>query len=168
MYGSGSLAGVYRVITTKPKLDETSFKIRGTVSYTDEGDLNGTVDVAFNAPIVTDKLGFRVTGYTDLRSGYIDDVKMKLKDVNSLQINDVRPALRWKVNEHWMVDLVGNFQAIRYDDTQYYQANLGLYKRDNVLREPYSDTFLHGNLTVSGTFDAVSLTSATAYVNRFY
>ncbi len=167
LYGSGSLAGVYRVITTKPKLDETSFRTRLSGSYTKDGDLNGTIDLAFNIPIVTDKLGFRLTGYTDLRSGYIDDVETNLKDVNSLQIHGLRPALRWKANSVWMVDLVGNFQAIRYDDTQYYQANLGLYKRDNVLREPYSDTFFHGNLTLSGTFGSVAVTSSTAYVNRF-
>ncbi|MEX0298523.1 MAG: TonB-dependent receptor, partial [Kordiimonas sp.] len=167
LYGSGSLAGVYRVITAKPKLDETSLRTRLSGSYTKDGDLNGTVDLAFNTPIIADKLGFRLTGYTDLRSGYIDDVEQNLKDVNSLQIHGLRPALRWQAGEDWTVDLVGNFQAIRYDDTQYYQAGRGLYNRDNVLREPYSDSFFHGNLTLSGTLGSMTLTSATAYVRRF-
>lgn len=166
LYGSGSLAGVYRVITAKPDLDATTLRTRLSGAYTKFGDLNGALDLAFNTPLITDKLGFRLSGYVDLKSGFIDDINLGLKDVNSLQVHGVRPALRWKMNDVWTLDLVGNFQAIRFDDAQYYQVDFGRNKRANGIQEPYSDTFFHGNLTLTGAFSSLALTSATAFVKR--
>lgn len=166
LYGSGSLAGVYRVITAKPDLAETRIRTRLESGYTKDGGLNGTLDMVYNQPIVRDKLGFRLTGYVDFKSGYIDDIEMGDNDVNSLRVYGARPALRWQINDGWTLDAVANFQAIRYEDSQYYYSDLGRNKRDNELPEPYEDTFLHGNLTLRGSFSGMTLTSSTALVDR--
>lgn len=166
LYGAGSLGGIYKIITKKPELDVTRMQVRASASRTEGAGENALFDVLFNTPIVANKLGFRLTGYVDVRDGYIDDTALQLENVNDLAIYGARPALRWKIASDWTLDAVFNLQSIRYDDTQYFQRTLGRNNRANVLQEPYDDDFIHGSLTLSGKVGSATLTSATAYVDR--
>ncbi|NVJ99686.1 MAG: TonB-dependent receptor [Alphaproteobacteria bacterium] len=166
LYGAGVLGGLYRIVTNKPDLSETSARVRLTGSSTRDGGLNGLLDAVFNLPIVRDKLGFRVSGYADVRDGYIDQVEQGETNTNDLEIYGVRPSLRWRAGDNWTVDLAGTFQSIRYDDSQYFVEDLGRNKRDSITREPYGDDFYQASLTLKGTLGPVKLTSATAYIDR--
>lgn len=166
LYGAGSLGGLYRVITSKPDLSETGGRTRLSISATNEGGTNGLLDFVFNTPIVSDKLAFRITGYADIQDGYIDDIAQDIENTNDLQIYGVRPSLRWKINNRWMVDSAFNIQSIRYEDSQYFTEDLGQNTRANVIPEPYDDDFIQANITLKGDLGSVQLTSASAYVHR--
>ncbi|RMB07753.1 TonB-dependent receptor domain-containing protein [Eilatimonas milleporae] len=166
LYGAGTLGGLYRIVTTKPVLDEASAKTRLTLSHTRQGGPNGLLDVAVNVPLVEDKLAFRLTGSVEGRAGYIDDIALGLDGVNDLSIYGARPALRWQVDDNWTLDASVNVQAIHYDDSQYFFEDLGRNRRENALREPYDDRFLHASLTLTGRIGDVILTSASAFVDR--
>ncbi len=166
LYGAGSLGGLYRIISTKPDLQETEGKVRLSTSHTKTGGINGVVDAVFNTPIINDKLGFRVSGYADIRDGYIDNITLNEDDTNDLNIYGIRPSLRWKVNERWTLDTSINIQSIRYEDSQYYFRELERNQRDSFIPEPYEDDFIHASLTLKGKIGDVNITSATAYVDR--
>ncbi len=166
LYGAGSLGGIYKIVTNKPVLDETSGRARASFSHTEGGGENGLVDVVFNTPLVRDKVGFRFAGYTNIKNGYIDDVALGLSNVNDLSIYGGRTALRWKASNDWVIDGALNIQSIRYDDSQYFDRSLGRNKRAKQLQEPYDDDFIQASLTIKGRLGNALLTSATALVDR--
>jgi outer membrane receptor protein involved in Fe transport len=166
LYGAGSLGGLYRIITAKPDLQESSARARATVSSTRGGGIGNQLDFVVNFPLLKDRLGLRLTGYGEHREGYIDNIRLDENNVNDLDIYGVRPAIRWQPADNWIIDASANFQAIHYDDSQYFDARLPRNKRANVLREPYDDDFVQANLTVQGRVGALQLSSATAYIDR--
>lgn len=166
LYGAGSLGGIYKVVTAKPELDRTLAKGRLSLSHTEGGGENGTLDLVINTPLVEDRLGFRVAGYTTVQDGYIDDIALGIENANDLSIFGIRPSLRWRSAGDWTVDAGLNVQSIRYDDSQYFQDSLGRNKRANQLQEPYDDDFIHGSVTVQGKLGTSVLTSATAFIDR--
>ncbi len=166
LYGAGSMGGLYRVITKKPDVDDTSARVRTTLSGTKGGGLGGQLDFMVNHPLIPGRLGLRVTGYGEQREGYIDNVGLSEKNTNNLDIFGIRPALRWQINERWNLEASINYQTIHYDDSQYFDDRLGRNQRANLLPEPYEDGFIHLNMTVKGRIGSLHFTSATALIDR--
>ncbi|WP_262692824.1 TonB-dependent receptor [Kordiimonas aestuarii] len=166
LYGAGSLGGIYRVITNKPDLTDTFLKTRAAFALTHGGGPTKQLDAVFNTPIVEDRLAFRLTTYTDVRGGYIDNIEPARQNINDLQIYGVRPALRWRLSDDWTVDSTVTLQSIDYEDSQYYTAGLGRDRRVGLVQEPYVDNFINAGLTIRGELGAAVLTSANTYVDR--
>ena len=74
LFGAGSEGGTIRFIQTKPNLTKVSDYTRAEVSYTDGGAPSYEIGEAFGAPIVQDRLGFRVSAFYRRDGGYIDGV----------------------------------------------------------------------------------------------
>ena len=74
LFGSGAQAGVLRYITNKPNLSTYGGNADLGGALTEHGAPSGNVDVTVNVPIVKDKLAVRLTGYDDVRGGYIDNI----------------------------------------------------------------------------------------------
>lgn len=166
LYGAGSLGGIYRVITNKPDLADTFLKTRAAFALTHGGGPTKQIDAVFNTPIVQDRLAFRLTAYTDIRGGYIDNIEPARENINDLQIYGARPAIRWQVNEDWTVDGTVTLQSIDYEDSQYYTPGLGRNQRAGLVQEPYVDSFINGGLTIRGELGPAVVTSASTYIDR--
>ena len=74
LFGAGSEGGTVRFITTEPSLNKTSTSTRAEVSTLTNGSPSYEAGVAFGAPIIDDRLGFRVSAYYRHEGGYIDAV----------------------------------------------------------------------------------------------
>jgi outer membrane receptor protein involved in Fe transport len=74
LFGAGSEGGTIRFIQTKPNLTKPSDYTRAEVSFTDGGDPSYEIGEAFGAPIVQDRLGFRISAFYRRDGGYIDGV----------------------------------------------------------------------------------------------
>jgi iron complex outermembrane receptor protein len=74
LFGSGAQAGVLRYITNKPNMNTYGGNIDLGGALTEHGAPSGNVDATINFPIVPGKLAMRLTGYDDLRGGYIDNI----------------------------------------------------------------------------------------------
>ena len=74
LFGSGAQAGVLRYITNKPNLSTYGGNADLGGALTEHGAPSGNVDVTVNVPIVKDKFAVRLTGYDDVRGGYIDNI----------------------------------------------------------------------------------------------
>jgi outer membrane receptor protein involved in Fe transport len=72
LYGGSSEGGTIRFITPTPSLTRSSMYMRSEVSATHYGDPSYELGVAVGAPIVQDKLGFRIAVYGRHTGGYID------------------------------------------------------------------------------------------------
>src|SRR6202171_5888544 len=70
LYGSGSMGGTVQVITMQPKLNQFEGSAQATVSGTEGGGGNGSVNAMLNLPL-GDKFALRIVGGDLYRSGWI-------------------------------------------------------------------------------------------------
>ena len=73
LFGASSQAGVVRLITNKPKLDEEQYTVNADVGFTKNGEGSRKVEMIFNQPI-SDTLAIRGAIFNDFQGGYIDNV----------------------------------------------------------------------------------------------
>ena len=72
LYGSGSMGGTVKIVTTAPKLKTWEGSAQTSISGTEGGGLNGSVSGAYNVPI-GETLALRVVASDTHRSGWIDE-----------------------------------------------------------------------------------------------
>ncbi len=72
LFGAGSEGGTVRFITTEPDLEKSSIYARGEAATLDHGSPTYEAGLAFGGPLITDKLGYRVSGYYRREGGWID------------------------------------------------------------------------------------------------
>jgi outer membrane receptor protein involved in Fe transport len=166
LYGSGSIGGVYRMVTNKPDLAQTTGRIALAGSLTQGGQGNKSVDGMINLPLVTDRIGLRLVGYFDGNGGYIDDIRLNERNINASHVYGGRGMLRWDVSDRWTFDLASTIQYIDQDDSQYFTAEAGAFKRDNYVSQPYSERVIINTGTISGDLDWANLISSTSVIDR--
>lgn len=74
LFGASSQAGVVRLITNKPKLDEISASQKLSFAYTPEGKPSRKLEAVVNAPLGP-RTAVRAVAYSDYKGGYIDNVR---------------------------------------------------------------------------------------------
>ncbi len=166
LYGAGSLGGLYRVVTNAPDMQRYTAALNLDASITKNGGKNGRVSATINVPIKKDKLALRVTGYLDHNSGYIDDVRLGLENVNTTDVFGTRARILWNVGDNWEVKAGINFQDVLADDTQYFLPDVGIYKRENYVREPHEDDYFNPYVELKGRFGWGEIISSSAYIHR--
>lgn len=167
LYGAGFLSGIYRIISNKPNLHETSAEGSITGALTDRGAPSGAVEGYVNLPIRPDLLAVRVTAYDQVDGGYLDDVLLGKKDVNRTERKGARVSVLIEPRDNWTVLLGAADQHLRSDDTQYTTEGLGL-TRDNRIREPHSNDISLLTAQVRRSWSWGQLTSSTGIVEHAY
>jgi len=168
LYGAGSLSGVYRIVTRKPELDHAGGELSAGQAWTQGGSASGQIDGFINAPLIKGRAAVRLVGYYDQQGGYLDDVRMRLSNVDRTLRTGGRAAVRIQPNDSWLIDLGGAIQRLKSNDTQYVTPMLGPRRRANRVREAHDNDFAQGALSVRGEFSGLRLTSSTAFVRHTY
>lgn len=107
LYGRSAIAGVVNTITRKPS-DKLEFL--GNVSY---GNFNSfQAKASVSAPIVDDKLGFRLSGSYNSRDGFIENIAQD-NTVDDQSGGNGRGKLLWTPHEDWEITLNGSFESYR-------------------------------------------------------
>jgi outer membrane receptor protein involved in Fe transport len=173
LYGANSMAGVIRVITKGPNLDEFEFKVRGKVSDTKDGGQNYRGDAVVNIPIVDGKVAARLwAGYEDI-AGWVDRParlnpagtaidKPAKKDTNSQSIRNVRAKLRAEPSDELSLEATGWISRISYN-----AQNIGSRNRTNRAPDDDQGTNNFNTYSLRAEYDAgfASLTSTTSYID---
>lgn len=111
-FGANSQSGTVRFITKKPNLSE--FEGYASAEFgrsTDASNNNFEVAGVLNMPLVEDKLGLRLLAYSGEDAGYIDNRRLSLEDINSVETSGVRAALRWQPSDALTIDGMVWYQA---------------------------------------------------------
>ena len=188
LYGSGSLAGIYRIVTSKPDLERPVFGATAGVSWTKGGERSHELEGYVSLPVVKDRVAVRVAAYEDVQGGYLDDVNLRISNVDQTRRDGGRIAIRVRFDEHWRLDALAATQHLRSNDTQYITtamgsapSNGGLHmpmeedgwnsapgERKSRVREAHNNDFSYGGVTLQGDFDWGSITSSTSYVHHVF
>jgi iron complex outermembrane receptor protein len=167
LYGSGALAGVYRIVTNKPDPERFAAGSQAAVASTAGGSASYVGDGYVNIPLVEGRAALRLVAYYDDQGGYLDDLSLRLSNVDSTLRTGGRAALRLGLGDSWTVEVLVAGQRLSSRDTQYTNLNQP-GRRANQVREASNNNFGQGSITLHGELGWADLTSSTAYVQHAY
>ncbi len=107
LYGASSESGTIRFITKKPAMSGVDGYLTAEGSDTSHGSGNYHVNGAINVPIIDGILAARVVGWEDNDSGYIDQPRLGLKDINNEDAKGTRIHVRFTPTAK--LDILGTF-----------------------------------------------------------
>jgi outer membrane receptor protein involved in Fe transport len=180
LYGSGSLAGVYRIVTRRPELDRASAGASVDFATTKGGDTSHAYDAYANIPIVEGRAALRLVAYEERQGGYIDNVNLRIANVDETRRDGGRLAVRVRLGDNWRLDGTLATQHLRSNDSQYVtvdapnvppggpDAAADMGQRVNQVREAHKNHFSYGGLTLEGDLGWGTLTSSLSYVHHVF
>jgi outer membrane receptor protein involved in Fe transport len=169
LYGSGSLSGIYRVVTRKADPSEAAFGGQALYAQTKGGSPSDQVDGYANLPLIADHLAVRVVGYYDVRGGYIDNAELQASNIDRVSRDGGRLGVHFQPNPDWQFDLEAAVQRLRSNDTQYTTPSiLGDTERMSRVHEAHKNDFNQIALTLRGELGFATLRSTLAYVDHAF
>ncbi|MBC2653460.1 TonB-dependent receptor [Novosphingobium aerophilum] len=128
LFGAGSMSGTLRTVVRKPSLTDAEGAVDGSWGFIDGGNARFNGSAAVSVPLVNDRLGIRLVGWTDQGGGYIDKrfgnggVK---ENANDVDLFGGRAMLRWRPVDRLTIDLAANFQNTTVNGPQYVTPSVG-------------------------------------------
>lgn len=168
LYGSGSLSGVYRIVTRKPNLLDFEAGVAGSAAWTKGGSPSQEIEGYVSTPVVRDLLGVRAVAYHDVEGGYIDNLSLRLANIDRTTRDGGRFALRLQPSDAWQADLTVATQRLRSNDTHYTTPAAGPDQRLGLVREDHKNDFDEASLTIRGELGPASLRSSLALIEHTF
>ena len=117
LYGAGSMGGLVKYVTRNPDLSKTEFNVGGGLSsVASSGDRGWDARFGANVPLVTDKIGLRVSYARNELPGFIDNAVDGRKDINGGKQESARAALLWQASDDVSLELTALGQQIDSDN----------------------------------------------------
>jgi len=169
LYGSSSLAGTIKLVTTQPKFEKTEAFVGAETSFTQDGGLNYAVEGSYNAPIGK-AAAFRGSGYYESQDGYIDFREIDVfgdatgrttKDANQNVSYGGMAALAFTPNESLTITPSIVFSHRKTDMADFFNA--GRAVQYNHFPQDGSDEFVLTDLNIKWDVASGSINSNTAY-----
>lgn len=168
LYGAGSLGGTIRILLNKPKFSTYEATMVGKVSRTAHGGNNYEINGMANIPLIKDKMALRLTVGARENDGYIDEIVLKEKNVNSDSMVSLRAQLRYQPVEN--LDLLASvlFQTQKYGAHNEVWLNpiYGDYEAGRAVEERGKQPSKLYSFTANYDFGWATLTSATNYFDK--
>jgi outer membrane receptor protein involved in Fe transport len=182
LYGSSSMGGTIKYVTTQPDLNKFSAKVDGGLSFTEGGGLNRLADTALNIPLSDNVAALRISAFYRYEDGFIDRYPIdpnnylaalpggaRQEDVNTEKTMGARLQLKLRLPDGWLVN-----SSFYHQDTSLgapFQIDEPPGSLDNLIQtrlvsEPsYQNTTL-SNISVHKSFEGAEFVSSTSYYNR--
>lgn len=166
LYGDGSLGGVIRYITNRPRLDRFQMSADVAALFTQYGAPSQHIETMLNAPLVPGTLGLRFAGQFEHDGGWIDEPVANLKNTNDSNITDVRAEARWAPTTQLTVDATQILHRANYglglgeDSSGNITPLFGLTAVPNG-----TDNSNLSNITLNADIASERLISSTTYFN---
>ncbi|WP_327754033.1 TonB-dependent receptor (plasmid) [Sphingobium sp. SJ10-10] len=162
LYGTGTLGGVFHIVTRPPDAGRFAAMAGGGGSIAAHGDAGGDVEAMVNLPLVADRLALRGVAYAAREPGWIDTAGRG--DANRGEVSGLRLALRALPGD-WTVDLNGMVQMQDVADSQYVYARHRL-ERPAQPAEPHDNDFAMAALRVAGKLGDADFVYAGNWVDH--
>lgn len=172
LYGASSLGGVIKYVTAQPNLSDYQARIAVDGSTVDGGGQGYGVRVMGNAPLISDTLALRLSGYDRRDPGYIDDAQLGLRNVNRSDVDGGRAALLWKPTSQLAVNATAVIQDLKSNGTSDEDvtplgnglvAADGQYRQTRYTAEPLDMHYRLYSVTANYDMQWATLVSATGY-----
>jgi iron complex outermembrane receptor protein len=167
LYGSGSLSGIYRIVSRKPEFDRFTGEVRLTGALTAHGKPSEATEGYVNVPLLGQAAALRLSAYQEIQGGYLDDVSLKRNDVDRTTREGGRLTLLLQPSDDWSVSLTGAGQHLNSEDTHYTRPGMGL-TRANRIPEPHVNDIALASATLKRSWGWGEVTSSTGFIRHSY
>ena len=176
LFGSGSEGGTVRYIMTQPSVTTESTYGRAELSFTRGGEQNIESGLAYGAPLVDDKLGFRASVWYRYDGGWMDRVDPttgEITDRNSNRINTLvaRLAFLWKPADNVKVTPAMMYQNSRKHDEStwwpaYSNVSAGVFNNATPELQPVPDEWYLPSIKIEADIGKTTLISNSSFYHR--
>lgn len=166
LYGSGSMGGTIRFISNKPDFSQFSGSTQVIGSSTANGGGNLDVNAMVNVPLVKNKLALRAVGWTRSESGFIDNIRLGEKRLNSERTQGGRAELDFEPTDKLTISAFALGQKLKTGGRQRYFVADGDLKQSSNVREPWDEDLWIYSLTGKYQADLADITAVTSYFKR--
>ena len=163
LYGEGSMGGTIRIIPVKPNPNALQVKFDPQLSSTENGGLNYAVNGMVNVPLIQHKLSVRATGFYHDNEGWIDNVGLGIKKVNTHKTFGGRFATQFIATEQLVLTASATLSQTEAGG-QYY-ANDDL-QQTTLSRENLEDKYSLYNFKADYAFSFADFILSTSYYTR--
>jgi iron complex outermembrane recepter protein len=154
LYGASAMTGTVRYIYNKPNLANYQATVNAQFSTTEYSSGSYNFDGVLNLPLVTDKFGMRLVGYSRDIAGWIDRPLIGQKDVNSEDTVGGRAHFLWNATDALSVNATFMHQESSTDGRTAWQEAA---RNDPLNQELYQQCAIEqtctGEITRSGQSD---------------
>jgi iron complex outermembrane receptor protein len=169
LYGASTMGGLVKYVSKQP--DATSFGVdaQAATSGTRDGGVSYSGAMAVNAPIVTDKLVMRASGFESRDGGYIANVALGQNDVNRSDVYGGRLDLLFTPAKALTVRIGSFLQNISRDGegtADYASSGVPLNSTLDQYRktaEPFAQHFRMVSGTITYDLGPAMLSSISGY-----
>ena len=166
LFGAGSMGGTLRIIFEKPKADRIEAAFSGNMTTVKSGKEGASVDAMVNLPIVQDILAVRVAGNYNQFAGYVDNVRLGLKDINDGNSYGGRILARFTPTTDITLDLATNYEKVATDSNRWIAETGKAYTTNGRAESGNYDENKLFNGTLTWDFGPVAMTASTTYTDR--
>ena len=170
LYGASALGGVLKYVFVTPDLNEVRGQAQAGGVTVAHGGTGHVVRGAVSVPVVAGKLAIRVSGFHTEDPGFIDNVALGQKDVNSSLNRGGRVAVRWKPVDWLTLDASSVYQKRDNDGLPQISVNrdtlaptFGRYEQSSPTREQIDTEYQLHSLVADADLGFATLTSVTAW-----
>jgi len=166
LYGASSMGGLIKYVTVDPTTSGFSGRLEaGTSSVYNGAELGYTLRGSANVP-VTDNFAIRISAFTRLDPGYIDNPVLGIDGIDKAHANGGHLAALWKPTDSLSIKLSALVQEISGDGTNDVTKlpGFGDWQQSYVRGVgPYVRKAQQYGLVINDKFAGVDLTSVTGY-----
>jgi outer membrane receptor protein involved in Fe transport len=184
LFGSGSVGGTIRYITSQPDPDAFDASVELDLNTITDGEVGGHVKGMVNVPFADGRAALRAVGYTTEYGGFIDARREGggvSEDVNSGNRTGARVALAFMPTDSLTITPRVVYQEVESDGfnrqevynlyanpytTTRPPVQLGEREQHLLLDEEFSDETLLADIVLEAGFDAFDLTLVGSYLER--
>lgn len=165
LYGSGSIGGIVRLVTARP--DPAGYGAEAAVEamVNQHKDRSFGAEAMVNLPLLGGRAAVRGVAYVDELTGYLDNPRLGLEDVNHGRRSGFRLAGRLDVTDSWQVQATFARQSITTADSQYTQGG-GRLSRDAAILEPHDNDFTLIGATLAHAGASTDIRISSAYIDH--
>ncbi|MDZ4730284.1 MAG: TonB-dependent receptor [Xanthomonadales bacterium] len=165
LYGEGSMSGTIRIITNKPDATDSYGSLAVEGASTEKGGesykFNGFANIA-----TSDTFAIRAVGWYEDEAGFVDNVRLNLKDINQEETAGGRIAARWTPNDKLTFDASYLVQNTDLSGKQRYFPSIGDLQTDEYTLDVYKDDMDIFQLSMDYELDSGNIHASTALLNR--
>jgi outer membrane receptor protein involved in Fe transport len=181
LLGDHALSGAVRFIPNQPSLTTSTGLFRAEWGTTQYGSPSYEAGAAVGGPIVTDELGFRVSGWFREDGGYVDRVDASPyeaypnvildKDSNRHVNKVVRGALTFAPAAGVQITPSLMYQSIYIHDLSAFDTTIsdpahGVFKYPSPLQQPWEQSYYLASLKLTARSRAAELSAMISYFNQ--
>ena len=163
LYGTGAIGGIYRVVTHRADLSNVDISGSATGEVVEHGAFGGSAALVANLPLVQDRVGLRLVGYTEKTAGWVDTGSRS--NSNGSDVLGLRVGLGVDVGSGWRADLTGFGQWLNLKDSGYVYSPYARL-RPAQLPEPHDNDLLHGSLRMERDRGPVRFVLSSGYTRH--